>query len=47
MVRKRREIYTKEICACSIFGAMDRSGRRFPGRDVVTAIANMHVRETA
>jgi glutamate synthase domain-containing protein 1 len=44
MVRKRREIYTKEICACSIFGAMDRSGRRFPGRDVVTAIANMHVR---
>jgi glutamate synthase domain-containing protein 1 len=41
---RRRDIYTKEICACSIFGAMDRSGERFPGRDVIEAIANMHVR---
>lgn len=34
----------KVIDACSIFGMMDTSGRRFPGRDVVRAIANMHVR---
>jgi glutamate synthase domain-containing protein 1 len=43
-MRMRREIYTKETCACSIFGAMDRSGDRFIGADVVKAIANMHIR---
>ena len=30
--------------ACSLFGAMDTSGRRFSGEGVVRAIANMHVR---
>jgi len=44
MPRKRRELYTKEICACSIFGAMDRDGSRFTGEGVMKAIANMHVR---
>ncbi|HWQ18269.1 MAG TPA: glutamine amidotransferase family protein [Methanotrichaceae archaeon] len=44
MVRRRRELYNKEICACSIFGAMNRDGDRFTGHDVITAIANMHVR---
>lgn len=47
MVRKRRvrrELYTKEICACSIFGAMNREGERFTGEGVMKAIANMHVR---
>ncbi len=34
----------KVIDACSIFGMMDTSGRRFSGRDITTAIANMHVR---
>ncbi|MEW6143280.1 MAG: glutamine amidotransferase family protein [Chloroflexota bacterium] len=34
----------KVIAACSIFGAMDTSGRRFAGKDVIRAIANMHVR---
>ncbi len=34
----------KVIDACSIFGMMDTSGRRFSGRDVVRAIANMHDR---
>ena len=34
----------KVIDACSIFGAMDTSGRRFSGKDVVRAIANMHDR---
>ena len=32
------------IDACSIFGAMDTSGRRFSGEDVIRAIANMHDR---
>jgi len=30
--------------ACSIFGVMDTSGRRFSGEGVITAIANMHDR---
>ncbi|HPE63197.1 MAG TPA: hypothetical protein PLQ49_03710, partial [Methanothrix sp.] len=42
--RKRRELYSKEICACSIFGAMNRDGDRFTGEGVMKAIANMHVR---
>jgi glutamate synthase domain-containing protein 1 len=34
----------KVIDACSIFGAMDTSGRRFCGEAVIRAIANMHDR---
>ncbi|MCX8126094.1 MAG: glutamine amidotransferase family protein [Dehalococcoidia bacterium] len=34
----------KVIAACSIFGAIDTSGRCFVGRDVIRAIASMHVR---
>jgi glutamate synthase domain-containing protein 1 len=34
----------KVIDACSIFGVMDTSGRRFGGEDVIRAIANMHTR---
>jgi glutamate synthase domain-containing protein 1 len=34
----------KVIDACSIFGAMDRSGRAFSGEGVIRAIANMHDR---
>jgi len=34
----------KVIDACSIFGAMDRSGRAFSGEGVIKAIANMHDR---
>jgi len=34
----------KIIDACSLFGAMDTSGRRFSGAGVIRAIANMHVR---
>ncbi len=34
----------KVIDACSIFGAMDKSGRRFSGDSVIKAIANMHDR---
>jgi len=34
----------KVIAACSIFGAMDRSGKRMSAHDTVRAIANMHVR---
>jgi len=34
----------KVIDACSIFGMMDTSGKRFSGRDITTAIANMHDR---
>jgi glutamate synthase domain-containing protein 1 len=44
MPRIRRETYNKEICACSIFGAMNRDGERFNGAGVMKAIANMHVR---
>jgi len=44
MPRKRRELYNKEICACSIFGAMNRDGERFSGAGVMKAVANMHVR---
>ena len=34
----------KVIDACSIFGAMDTSGRAFSGEPVIKAIANMHDR---
>jgi glutamate synthase domain-containing protein 1 len=34
----------KVIDACSIFGVMDTSGKRFKGEGVITAIANMHER---
>jgi glutamate synthase domain-containing protein 1 len=34
----------KVIDACSIFGAMDTSGKRFSGDGVIRAIANMHDR---
>jgi glutamate synthase domain-containing protein 1 len=34
----------KVIAACSLFGMMDTSGRRFSGGDVITAITNMHER---
>jgi glutamate synthase domain-containing protein 1 len=34
----------KVIDACSIFGAMDTSGKRFAGEGVIRAIANMHDR---
>ena len=34
----------KVIDACSIFGAMDKSGRRFSGEGVIKAITNMHDR---
>ncbi|MCL0096663.1 glutamine amidotransferase family protein [Thermodesulfovibrionales bacterium] len=34
----------KVIGACSLFGAMDTSGRRFSGEGVIRAIANMHFR---
>ena len=34
----------KVIDACSIFGMMDTTGKRFSGKDVTRAIANMHVR---
>jgi glutamate synthase domain-containing protein 1 len=34
----------KVIDACSVFGAMDTSGRRFMGEGVLRAIANMHDR---
>ena len=34
----------KVIDACSLFGAMDTSGRRFSGEGVIKAIANMHFR---
>jgi glutamate synthase domain-containing protein 1 len=34
----------KVVDACSLFGAMDRSGRLFSGEGVIKAIANMHDR---
>jgi glutamate synthase domain-containing protein 1 len=34
----------KVIDACSIFGVMDTSGKRFAGEGIITAIANMHER---
>ena len=34
----------KVIDACSIFGVMDTSGKKFSGEGVIRAIANMHVR---
>lgn len=41
---RRQKIYSKEICACSIFGAMSRSGERFTGERVIRAMASMHHR---
>ena len=45
-LRKKNNPYSddKVIDACSIFGAMDTTGRRFSGDGVVRAIANMHFR---
>jgi glutamate synthase domain-containing protein 1 len=34
----------KIVDACSIFGAMDTSGKRFSGESIIKAIANMHAR---
>jgi glutamate synthase domain-containing protein 1 len=34
----------KVIDACSLFGVMDTTGRRFSGEGAIRAIANMHVR---
>jgi glutamate synthase domain-containing protein 1 len=34
----------KVIDACSIFGMMDTAGNSFSGREVIRAVANMHVR---
>ncbi|MCX7912513.1 MAG: glutamine amidotransferase family protein [Dehalococcoidales bacterium] len=34
----------KVIDACSVFGMMDTTGRRFSGERIVTAMANMHER---
>ena len=34
----------KVIDACSIFGMMDTSGRRFSGAGMIKAIGNMRVR---
>jgi glutamate synthase domain-containing protein 1 len=34
----------KVIDACSIFGMMDTAGKSFSGKDIIRAIANMHVR---
>lgn len=34
----------KVAAACSLFGCMDLTGKRFSGEDVFQAIANMHVR---
>ena len=34
----------KVIDACSLFGMMDTTGKRFSGRDIIKAIANMHER---
>ncbi|MBL7062152.1 MAG: glutamine amidotransferase family protein [Dehalococcoidia bacterium] len=34
----------KVIDACSIFGMMDTTGKSFSGKDIIRAIANMHVR---
>jgi len=45
-LRKFQNPYSsdKVIDACSIFGMMDTSGKRFSGADIIEAIANMHVR---
>lgn len=40
----RQKLYSKEICACSIFGAMSRAGERFTGERVIRAMASMHHR---
>jgi len=43
---KKNNFYSddKVIDACSIFGAMDTTGRRFSGDGVIRAITNMHFR---
>ncbi|HOK57862.1 MAG TPA: glutamine amidotransferase family protein [Methanothrix sp.] len=41
---RRQKLYSKEICACSIFGAMSRAGERFTGERVIRAMASMHHR---
>jgi glutamate synthase domain-containing protein 1 len=43
---KRNNFYSddKVIDACSIFGAMDTTGKRFSGEGVIRAITNMHFR---
>ena len=45
-IRKVNNPYNddKVVDACSIFGTMDTSGRRFSGEGVIKAIANMHDR---
>jgi glutamate synthase domain-containing protein 1 len=45
-IRKINNPYNddKVIDACSLFGAMDTSGKRFSGEGVIRAIANMHDR---
>src|SRR5512136_2816230 len=45
-IKQRQNPYRddKVIDACSIFGAMDTSGRRFSGQGIIKAIANMHDR---
>ncbi|MEE8442990.1 MAG: hypothetical protein V3S37_04505, partial [Dehalococcoidia bacterium] len=45
-IRKINNPYSddKVVDACSLFGMMDTSGKRFSGEGVVAAIANMHFR---
>ncbi len=45
LAKKNNPYYDdKVIDACSLFGMMDTTGRRFSGNGVVRAMANMHVR---
>ncbi len=44
MRARRDKPYSKEICACSVFGAMNREGERFTGERVIRAMANMQSR---
>lgn len=39
-----RDFDDKEFAGCAIFGMMNLEGKRFPSRDPVRAIANMHER---
>jgi glutamate synthase domain-containing protein 1 len=45
-LRRHNNPYNEDkiISACSIFGAIDTSGKRFTGKNVMRAIGNMHVR---
>jgi glutamate synthase domain-containing protein 1 len=45
-INQRQNPYREDkvIDACSVFGVMDTSGKRFSGEGVITAIANMHER---